>query len=175
LERWGTIFGSRASDYSFSIPKKMKRAALRAALSLRCQEGKLILLDDFPLEGFKTRQVMEVLRRFQVEDALIVTDGKRPFLERSARNIPKIKVLRYEKPQCLRHLESRTPDFTESSGSKDSRSACSMKEAQKIIRRPLVTKRALTRRRPGQRNTPSRSIGMRNKIEIQKPLSACSR
>jgi large subunit ribosomal protein L4 len=92
----GTIFGPMPRDYSFSLPKKVKQAALRAALSLKRQEGKLILLNDFPLEGFKTRQVLEVLKKFQVEDALIVTDEKHLFLERSARNIPKIQILRYE-------------------------------------------------------------------------------
>jgi len=56
----------------------------------------LILLNDFPLEGFKTRQVVEVLKKLQVEDALIVTDKKNPFLERSTRNIPGVRVLRCE-------------------------------------------------------------------------------
>jgi len=92
----GTIFGPMPRDYSFSLPKKVKQAALRAALSLKLQEGKLILLDNFPLSGFKTRQVLDTLKKFQVEDALIVTEEKRLFLERSARNIPKIQVLRYE-------------------------------------------------------------------------------
>jgi large subunit ribosomal protein L4 len=92
----GTIFGPMPRDYSLSLPKKVKRAALRAALSLRRQEGKLILLSDFPLAGFKTRQVLEVLKRFQVEDALIVTDERNSFLERSAQNLPGIEVLRYE-------------------------------------------------------------------------------
>jgi len=92
----GTIFGPMPRDYSLSLPKKARRAALRAALSLKRQEGKLILLNNFPLDGFKTRQVLEVLRRFQVQDALIVTDGSDPYLERSARNIPEIDVLRYE-------------------------------------------------------------------------------
>jgi large subunit ribosomal protein L4 len=92
----GTIFGPMPRDFSFTLPKKVKRAALRAALSLKHQEGKLILLNDFPLDGFKTRHVLEVLRRFQVEDALIVTDEKHLLLERSARNIPKIQILRYE-------------------------------------------------------------------------------
>jgi large subunit ribosomal protein L4 len=92
----GTIFGPMPRNYSFSLPKKMKQAALRAALSLKRQEGKLILLDNFPLGGFKTRQVLEVLKKLQVEDALIVTDEKRLFLERSTRNIPKIQVLRSE-------------------------------------------------------------------------------
>jgi len=92
----GTMFGPMPRDYSFSIPKKVSRAALKAALSLKHKEGKLILLNDFPLEGFKTRQVVEVLKKFQVEDALIVTDRKNPFLERSTRNIPGVQVLRCE-------------------------------------------------------------------------------
>jgi large subunit ribosomal protein L4 len=92
----GTIFGPMPRDHSFSLPKKMKKAALRAALSLKQQEGKLILLDDFSLDGFKTKQVLEVLKRFQVEDALIVTHEKNPVLERSARNIPNIQVLHGE-------------------------------------------------------------------------------
>ena len=80
--------------YAFSLPQKVRAAALRAALTLKRQEGKLILLDDLPLDGFKTKKLLEVLQRFQVEDALIVTDEKRPFLERSARNIAGIQVLR---------------------------------------------------------------------------------
>ncbi len=92
----GTIFGPMPKNYSLSLPKKVGRAALRAALSLKRQEGKLILLNDFSLERFKTRQVIEVLKRFQVEDVLIVTDEKNSYLERSAQNLPGIEVLRHE-------------------------------------------------------------------------------
>ena len=92
----GTIFGPMPRDYSFALPKKERKAALRGALSMKQKEGKLILLDDFPLKAFKTREVSDGLKKLQVEDALIVTDDKRPFLERSARNIPKIQVVRYE-------------------------------------------------------------------------------
>ena len=92
----GTMFGPMPRDYSFSIPKKVSSAALKAALSLKHKEGKLILLNDFPLEGFRTRQVVEVLKKLQVEDALIVTDRKNPLLERSTRNIPGVQVLRCE-------------------------------------------------------------------------------
>ena len=90
----GTIFGPMPRDYAFSLPKKERRAALRAALSLKLQEKKLILLDEFPLNGFKTKQVLEVLKRFNVENALIVTNEKNIFLERSTRNISNIDVLR---------------------------------------------------------------------------------
>jgi len=92
----GTMFGPMPRDYSFSPPKKLKRAALRAALSLKRKDGKLILLDQYQGEGFKTRQVLEVLKKFQVEDVLIVTNERNVFLERSARNIPKVQVLRCE-------------------------------------------------------------------------------
>jgi large subunit ribosomal protein L4 len=81
-------------DYTFSMPKKERRIALRAALSLKLQEEKLILLDEFPLNGFKTKQVLEVLKRFNVENALIVTHEKNILLERSTRNISNIEVLR---------------------------------------------------------------------------------
>jgi large subunit ribosomal protein L4 len=91
----GTIFGPMPRGYGFSLPKKVKEAALRAALTLKRQEGKLIVLDSFPLEGFKTQKVFEVLKTFQVENALIVTDEKNPLLERSARNIPGLQVLRH--------------------------------------------------------------------------------
>jgi large subunit ribosomal protein L4 len=101
----GTIFGPMPRDYSFPLPKKVRRAALRAALSLKRQEGKLILLDDFPLEGFKTRRVLEVLKKFQVEDALIITDERHPSLERSARNIHGIEVLGYKGLNVYRILD----------------------------------------------------------------------
>jgi large subunit ribosomal protein L4 len=89
----GTIFGPMPRDYTFSLPKKERRTALRAALSLKLQEEKLILLDEFPLDGFKTKQVLEVLKRFNVENALIVTNEKNIFLERSTRNISSVEVL----------------------------------------------------------------------------------
>lgn len=92
----GTIFGPMPRDFSFSLPKKMRQGALKAALSLKHQEGKLILLNQFPLPGFKTRQVLEVMKKFNVEDALIVIDEKNVFLERSVRNIPNLQVVRSE-------------------------------------------------------------------------------
>lgn len=92
----GTIFGPMPRDYNFPLPKKVRRLALRGALSLKRQEGKLILLDKFPLENYKTRDFSEILKRFQVKDALIVIDEKNSLLERSARNIPDIEVTHYD-------------------------------------------------------------------------------
>ncbi len=93
----GTIFGPMPRDYSVNLPKKARRAALKAALGSKRQDGKLILLEDFPLEGFKTRQVLEVLGKFEVKEALIVTDVKNTFLARSSRNIPGVMVVSWER------------------------------------------------------------------------------
>jgi large subunit ribosomal protein L4 len=92
----GTIFGPTPRGYAYSIPKKVKTSAIRVALSMKHKEGRLMVLDEFPIEGFKTRQVHEILKNLQVENALIVTDQKNVFLERSARNIPGIQVMRCE-------------------------------------------------------------------------------
>lgn len=91
----GTIFGPMPRDYSLSLPKKVMRKALWAALSHKLREERLIVLDDFPLDGFKTRGVMDFLKRFGVKDGLIVIGDGNLQLERSARNIPGINVLRY--------------------------------------------------------------------------------
>ncbi len=92
----GIIFGPMPRNYSISLPKKVRSEALKSALSLKHGEGKLTLLNDFPLEGFKTRRVLEILKKFHIDDVLIVTDQPRPQLERSARNIPQIEVRRCE-------------------------------------------------------------------------------
>src|SRR5512139_1470505 len=92
----GTIFGPMPRDYAAALPEKVRRAALRSALSLKAKEGKLLLLDGFQIDGLKTRHVLEVLKHFQVSNALIVTAEKDIRLERSARNIPGIRVVRHE-------------------------------------------------------------------------------
>ena len=83
-------------DYSYNLPKKVRKQALRVALSARAAEGKLLVLNQFELKEIKTKPFVEILSRLGVEGALIVT-GKENFnLERSARNVPGVKVLRVE-------------------------------------------------------------------------------
>jgi len=91
----GTIFGPHPRDYGFTLPKKVRRAALRSALSLRRQEGKLLLLDDFLASEIKTKTFVKAMEDLGITNALIVTDGENLNLERSARNVPWVKVLRH--------------------------------------------------------------------------------
>jgi large subunit ribosomal protein L4 len=92
----GTIFGPQPRDYSFRMPRKARREALLSALSLKKQEGKLIVLDKLELEEAKTKLMARALAELNVQSALIVVSQPEERIERSARNLPKIKVLRVE-------------------------------------------------------------------------------
>jgi large subunit ribosomal protein L4 len=89
------VFGPKPRDYSYSLPKKVRRAALKSALSLKVKEGKLLIVDNLNLEEIKTKAFVSLLKGLAVEDALIV-DSDNVNLERSARNLHTVKVLRPE-------------------------------------------------------------------------------
>jgi large subunit ribosomal protein L4 len=92
----GVVFGPVPRSYEHSLPKQMRRAALRSALSLRQQEGALTLVESIELSEFKTRQVIEMLEKLGLagESVLIVIAEADAHLERSARNLPGVSVLR---------------------------------------------------------------------------------
>ncbi|RJX34429.1 MAG: 50S ribosomal protein L4 [Desulfarculus sp.] len=90
----GIIFGPKPRDYGYTLPRKVKKAALRSALSDKLGEGKLMVLRGFDLTQIKTKAFVEVLGRLQASDALVVTAGVDDVLERSSRNVPRVKVLR---------------------------------------------------------------------------------
>ena len=97
LWRWGgTIFGPRPRDYSYNPPKKVRQAALRAALSFKYREEKLLVLDRFGLEEIRTRRFQEALKTLGVTSALIIIDGPDEILEKSARNVPGVQVMQYQ-------------------------------------------------------------------------------
>jgi large subunit ribosomal protein L4 len=92
----GAAFGPQPRDYSFKLNRKVKKAALRSALSARYKEEKMAVLDRFDLEKIGTKGFVEVLKRFDLESVLIVLDGDNPNVELSARNVPRVKVLKAE-------------------------------------------------------------------------------
>lgn len=92
----GAAFGPSPRDYTFKLNRKVKKAALRSALSVRFKEEKLMVLNALELEKISTKGFVEVLKRFDIEKALVVIDGANQNLELSARNLPHVKVLRAE-------------------------------------------------------------------------------
>ena len=92
----GTTFGPQPRDYSYRLPRTARREALLSALSLKNRDGKIIVVDKFELEAAKTKLMAKALAELKVESAVIVIPQSDEKIERSARNLPKIKVLRVE-------------------------------------------------------------------------------
>jgi len=82
-----SVFGPRPRSYEYVLPRKVKKVALRAALSLRCSENKLVVLDGFKVEG-KTKEVAGALAALGIDRALIVDAKDNKLLVRGARNLP---------------------------------------------------------------------------------------
>ena len=89
----GTVFGPKPRDYSYSLPKKVRRLALKMALSARNQEGNLVVVDQFSLDQAKTREFVKVMDNFKFENCLVVTGEMDEKLGLSARNAVGYKVL----------------------------------------------------------------------------------
>jgi len=93
----GTVFGPTPRDYSYSMPKKEKRAALAAALSSKVSDNRMVLLDKLELAGPRTKQMAELLKALGVtESALVLITAENKNVALASRNIPSIKVLRME-------------------------------------------------------------------------------
>jgi len=88
----GTAFGPTPRSYEMKVNKKIRRAAICAALSRRQQEGALVVVDNFELSEVKTRQVVDALARFEASKALII-DAPNEHLALSARNLQRSNYL----------------------------------------------------------------------------------
>jgi large subunit ribosomal protein L4 len=92
----GAVFGPVPRSYEHALPKKMRRAALRSALSERLRQGAITVIDELALDGYRTKRVVEILRGLDLgaTGVLIVIDQENRHVERSARNLPGVSVLR---------------------------------------------------------------------------------
>lgn len=89
----GIVFGPKPRDYRMSLPRKMRRLAIKSALSARAQTGDLIVIEDFQLPAPKTKEAMKILKAVDASrSALIVTSEWDPLLERAMRNIPGVEL-----------------------------------------------------------------------------------
>jgi large subunit ribosomal protein L4 len=89
----GVVFGPQPRSYERKLLKKVRKAALRSALSLRNREDRLKVVESLGVPEIKTKLVVAELDKLGVSDALIVTAERDEKLERSARNLPKVRVL----------------------------------------------------------------------------------
>ena len=88
----GVALGPKPRSYRFAINKKLRRVALKSALSSKLADNKIIVIDDLKVESAKTKDFAAILKAFNVSDALVVTAEKDDNVVRSAANIPDVKT-----------------------------------------------------------------------------------
>jgi large subunit ribosomal protein L4 len=89
----GRVFGPKPRSYDYALPRHVKKAALRAALSLRASENKIVVLDNFTTDG-KTKSVATVLSALSAGPKALIVDAKsNELLVRGAKNLPRSQWL----------------------------------------------------------------------------------
>ena len=94
----GTIFGPKPRDFSYSIPKKEKRLAMKSILSAHAQGDRLTVVEDFTVESGKTKDLVTILNNFAKDErtVLILKDDDK-MIKRAGRNIPNLSFLSYNR------------------------------------------------------------------------------
>ena len=91
----GTVFGPQPRKYTKSLPKKMSRAALRSALSIKADAGQIVVLDQWQIDAPKTKTMLNALVALGVANSsvLMVLPEKNVTVQRSANNLSNVKTL----------------------------------------------------------------------------------
>lgn len=90
----GIVFGPQPRDYSYTLPRKKRRLAIKSVLSAKASGGDIIVLDKLEFAAPKTKEMVKVLDNLKVDrKAAVVTADNNGFIQESARNIPGIKPL----------------------------------------------------------------------------------
>ena len=88
----GIALGPKPRSYRYTLNKKVRRLALKSALTTKVQENKLVVLDSLDFDEIKTKNMAKVLENLNVNKALVVLADKNLNVQASARNIPDIKT-----------------------------------------------------------------------------------
>src|SRR5690606_37573199 len=98
----GVVFGPTPRSYSYKLPKKVRRLALKSALSSKVKEDNIIVLDSIQIDAPKTKEVVNMLKALNVNDkAVVVTAEKDEVVIRSVNNLQTVKVLTVEEMNVL--------------------------------------------------------------------------
>lgn len=96
LRGGGVVFGPSPKSYAYKVPKKVRRLALKMALSSKLQENELTVVDQLELDRIKTKAFAEVIRTLDKNNVLVVTEAADEKLILSSRNLPNVKVLKVD-------------------------------------------------------------------------------
>jgi len=106
----GVVFGPTPRSYRQDVPRKVRSLARRSAFNQRALNGEITVLEAFKLDAPKTKQVVSLLSKMGVADAksvLVLTDGAKETVFRSARNLPNVEVLPFAQASAYDVLKAR--------------------------------------------------------------------
>ena len=92
-KKGGTVFGPQPRDYSYELPKKARRNALRSALSQKLAAGLVLVLSELDLKEPKTKEAAALLKAFHLDSALFVDGAENKNLFLAVRNLPRAKAV----------------------------------------------------------------------------------
>ncbi len=94
----GTIFGPHPRDYSYKLPRKMKRLAYRSVLTMKLRDDRLRVVEDFTIESGKTKDLVRILKALSPDGRTVIILGDNdPMLKRAGRNLPGVSLLSYDR------------------------------------------------------------------------------
>lgn len=95
----GVIFGPKPRDFSFTLPKKVKRLAMKSILSMKAQDDRLTIVEDFTVESGKTKDLAAVLKNFIKDEyrTVVVLKDDDAMIKRAGNNIPTVSFLSYNR------------------------------------------------------------------------------
>ena len=98
LRGGGVIFGPKPRDFSYALPKKVKRLAMKSILSMKAQDDSLTLIEDFTVESGKTKDFAAILKNFSNnERTVLVLKDDDAKIKQAGRNIPTLSFLSYNR------------------------------------------------------------------------------
>lgn len=98
LRGGGIIFGPKPRDYSYALPKKEKRLAMKTILSMQAQSDRFTVVEDFTIDSGKTKDLLKVLNNFSNgERTVIILKDNDQMIKRAGRNIPTLHFLSYNR------------------------------------------------------------------------------
>jgi large subunit ribosomal protein L4 len=89
----GIVFAPKPRDYRMSIPKSMKKVAIKSALTSKVNENLMVVVDEIKLEAPKTKEVVKILNAFDAKKTLIITNNSEENVYKSARNIEGVQII----------------------------------------------------------------------------------
>jgi large subunit ribosomal protein L4 len=168
----GTVFGPQPRSYAQYVPKQVRALARKSALNARAREGALVVVDRFVFDAPKTARMAGLIARLGLEGqkVLVLTDGVKPNVFLSARNLPSVHVMPYGDVSAYHVLWSDavviegpaighelTPITEEPLPDKPARTAKAAKPAKKAARRAEAEAARPAKKRPAKKAATKKS------------------